>query len=160
MNQPPFLPVNRPESDNVTFISANGMVWGLFVGNSMGVDMEKAHEDVHEFVNWQIGFFVQYINECTKEMNAEELLEHLEGCYGFPVGKMDGVIDLKTGVYTYEGDPDLYPIAQVNTAEATLLLYAYGIVGIVNKVISEEKTIRDILTGKDIGAEVTVFRMD
>lgn len=126
----------------------------------MGVDMNHAHEDVNEFVNWHIGFLVSFISESTKPMLADELFEHLEGCYGFPTGSMDGAIDLKTGVYSHKGDPDLYPIAQVNTYEATVLVYAYGIVGIIDKNISEPNTMREIRAGNDIGAKVKVVRMN
>lgn len=157
---PPFYPVARPKSENVTFVSINGMFWGLFLGDSMGVDMDHAHEDVNDFVNWQVGFLVSFINASTKPMLADELFEYLEGCYGFPTGEMDGTIDLKTGVYSYNGDPDLYPIAQVNTTEATVLVYAYGIVGIIDKNISEPDNLREIQAGNDIGAKVKVVRMD
>lgn len=65
--------------------------------------------------------------------NLDEFMPNVEACYGFPMPEMKGGIVID-GVYTYDGDPDLKPLAKFDLPKLDMVVYQYhyGIVAFVS----------------------------
>ncbi len=66
--------------------------------------------------------------------NAAEFKKAMEAEYGFPLATVDGTVD-EQGIFKskYEEDPELIPLAKMDTPHVTLYQYQYAIVAFVNK---------------------------
>ena len=51
------------------------------------------------------------------------------GGFSYPMG---GAVDPVTGVYSYPGDSDLFPLVDIRTHGLRLLVYPYGIVALTD----------------------------
>ncbi len=79
-----------------------------------------------------VGFIPTWLQNIDEE---EDLVDGLTGAYGFgELYRMEGTI-MDNGTYksSYKGDPDLYPIVQINRKHEIVYIYSYGIVSIVYK---------------------------
>lgn len=79
-----------------------------------------------------LGFIPGWVDEWERRPDAPiSLLDYLVLCYRFgrhdmPAGsKLDDY-----GTYSYPGDPDLFPLAEIITRAGKLWLYEYSIVAI------------------------------
>lgn len=62
------------------------------------------------------------------------LKERLLAGYAFYSGEMTGGQLTRDGVYTYPEDNPLFPLIKFETDEEICFVFAYGIVGIFNKI--------------------------
>ncbi len=63
----------------------------------------------------------------------ESMKDRLITSYPFYSGEMTGGALNLEGVYTYPGDPDLYPLMMFETHTEVCFVFEYGIVGVVNR---------------------------
>ena len=73
------------------------------------------------------GLIPSFISPEADDVMEEALLQ-----YGMSLGEMVGGEIDKEGVYSYPGDPDLYPITRCEVGGKTIYIYEYGITAFVD----------------------------
>ena len=75
--------------------------------------------------------------------DVDDVVETALANYGYNIGgpMVGGEID-KDGMYSYPGDPDLYPITRCVADNKTIYIYEYGIISFVDNDGGETVTYR------------------
>ena len=74
------------------------------------------------------------------DVSMKEVISEHYGYGLHPFGE-EGSVD-KDGVYTYPGDPDLYPISIISTPKEIIFCYMHEIIAIRNRESNEELVLR------------------
>jgi len=103
------------------------------------IDPLNKHEFPVDYIKEMWGIIPIWVGEWNEwdvhEDGVKPLKEYLSEAYGFPMLEMpqDKSTLSEEGVYSYEGDPDLYPLAEMPTSLGPMYQYHYGIVAIPTK---------------------------
>lgn len=60
------------------------------------------------------------------------LLSYMQQCYGYPAQELTGGSVSSEGVFSFPGDPELYPLLKMQTGDETYYQYPYALLAIVN----------------------------
>jgi len=98
-----------------------------------------------EYILECLGYIPSFILTALEEPKSTFSQDIME-VYGFGGAPMTGGEIQQDGVYTYPKDPDLYPLAILETERGDVICYRYGITAIIEKGESYDSA--------------TVYRMD
>jgi len=76
------------------------------------------------------GVLLWWLVEGTQPSLKDRLIDK----YSWYMGPMEGGTLSAEGVYSYSGDPDLFPLASFVTKSENCFIFEYGIVGVFNKL--------------------------
>ena len=145
INKMPFTPLFREHAKEVSFVVVGDINWALYPNTAMGEpdSMDITPKSVQDLFSWHIGFISEFIVGALDAKNISDATSIIEGASGFPCYKLEATINPTTGTYLSDSsqDPDLYPIAEASLNKVRILVYAYGLVVIMDKKDPSQYTI-------------------
>jgi hypothetical protein len=77
----------------------------------------------------EIGLLVNWAINKPESLTMHDALAE---DYGYPMCQIDGVGIDDQGIWSYEGDEDLFPLAKLTCEQEILYIYSYGLVAFID----------------------------
>lgn len=106
----------------------------LATGHYGGID--ECHDHCTEWAGYIPLHFANALTLADErgDVTLDTVAQAMNDVYGFGgfMYPMGGNVDPVTGVYSYVGDPDQFPLVDIRADELRVLVYPYGIVALTD----------------------------